>query len=135
MPAGETLESTFRIMNQAQCVAESQLCGPQCNSPSVRGVRNVRTDYGVDVDVKLGESGQVPQPFLQRLEVLSSHLVRRDIVNADLKVIQSGLVQEVNHSRTKQQSIREHPGRHLPAPNVRHDFADMRMEQRSPPLK
>ena len=52
--------------------------------------------HRVDVDVKKGVLGQHLQLLVEHLQALLRHVVRHDVVDADLHVIQPGVVQLAN---------------------------------------
>ena len=65
---------------------------------------NAAAHHGVDVDVKFGVFGQQLQLLIQHLQALLRDVVRHDVVDRNLHVIQPGLVQPLDAVRSSADS-------------------------------
>ena len=52
------------------------------------GPYDSRSHHGVDIDVELRVLGQPAQPLVQHLQALLRNLVRLDVIDADLEMVQ-----------------------------------------------
>ena len=80
--------------------------------------------------MKLGELRQALQLLIEYLQAFLRDLVRLDIVNADLQVIQAGAVKALDPLRGEQIAVGDQARQHASAANAGDDRVEVRMEQR-----
>ena len=81
------------IVNDPDRRRESQLQRALSHHQRVFRIVNAAAQHRIDVHVKQRVLGQNLQLLVQHLQALLRHLVRHHVVDADLHVIQPGVVQ------------------------------------------
>src|SRR5579884_1410285 len=114
---GQSAHLAPAIMDDADRAGESQFEGAARHHERVLRVANPAANHRVDVYVKVSVLGEKLQLFVENLQALLGNLIRRKVVNADLQVLETGLVQALDAFRSQQITIRDHSGDHAVAPD------------------
>src|SRR5207244_1856979 len=88
---------------------------------------------GINIDYERGKLGEILQLLIQNLETLQRNVVRLDVVDADLKMIQAGLIQRDYLLGGQQIAVGNHSRDHSVAADSMDDLLDFRMKQRFTP--
>ena len=86
----------------------------------------------VDVDVEVGVFGQPLQLLVEEPQALLRYVVGFDVVDADLQVVEPGLVQCLDPPRRHQVAVRDEAGDHPAAADARDESVEVRVEHRLP---
>ncbi len=101
----ERLQLAAAIVNHTHRAVEPKLPGPGRNLEGVFGIGDRAAKYRVYGDVKLSIFGQPLQLSIQNLQTFFRNLVRLDIIDADLQIVESRSVQGFNPIWNQQVSI------------------------------
>ena len=83
-------------MDDADGRREAELRGALVDRPRVFRVLDATADDRVDVDVEVGVFGQPLQLLVEEAQALLRYFVGFDVVDADLQVVEPGLVQRLD---------------------------------------
>ena len=89
----QRLHRAVAVVNDAERAGETELNCAFCNDLGVFGIANTAADYGIDIHCEVGQLGKILKFLIQDLQALFGYVVRFNIVDADLKVFEPGLVQ------------------------------------------
>ena len=86
--------------------------------------------HGIDVHVKIGVLGQQLQLLVEHLQALLRNLVRHDVVDRDLQVLEAGAIQPLDPLGGQQVAVGDHAGDHAVLAHARDDLVQIGMQQR-----
>ncbi len=89
----------------------------------------------VDVHVKQRVPGEDLQLLIQHLEALLRDLVRHDVVDADLHVVEPGLVEALNSVGREQITVGDQARQRAVLSHARDEVVEFRMQQRLAPAE
>ena len=118
------------VMNDTQRAGEAKLDRPIGDQFGIFGIANSPADNGVDVHCKFRKVPEVLEFPVQDLETFARDLIGLNIVDADLQVFESCLVQADDFFRRQEIPIRYDAGNHSVMANALDDFFNLRMQQR-----
>src|SRR5262245_52636834 len=81
------------IVNDADGCGEPELVRAVCDCQRVGRLPDPTADDGVDGHVELGIRGEPTQLLVEDLEALLRDVVRNDVVDADLKMVEPGAIE------------------------------------------
>src|SRR5437867_3046176 len=128
--AVQRLHGAVAVMNDTQRAGETQLDSAVGYDFGVFRVANSSADDRVYIYCKLSKVGEVLQFLVENLQALLRHVVWMDIINTDLKVLQTCLVQTEDFFRREQITIGYDAGYHSVMPDPPDDFFNLGMHQR-----
>ena len=120
------------IVNDAQCAGEAQGDSPAGHLQGVLGEAYAGTDDRVDVDRKVGVLGQHHQLPVQNLEAFLGDIVRVDVVDADLQMLQAGPIELLDALDTEQITVGNQPCHHFSQPYPPHHGVQLGVQHRLP---
>ena len=126
----EGLEQAGSVVDDANRGRETELRRPLIDRPRVIGVLDAAADHRVDVDVEVGVFGQPLELLVEEAEALLRDLVRLDVVDADLEVVQPGLVQRLDALGGHQVAVGDQARDHAAAPNPSDQGIEIGMQHR-----
>ena len=126
----QRLELAVSVVDDADRGGEAQFEGPERHGVGVAGVGNARADHGVDVHVEVGVLGKHRKLHVEHPEALHRGLVGLDVVDADLQVFQSGVVEAPDALGTEQISVRDQARDDPPPAHVPDEVVELRMQHR-----
>src|ERR1017187_8058988 len=74
------------------------------------GVCYAASHHGIDVDVKLGVFLQEEQFAVEHLKALLGNLIRQDVVDGDLQMLQAGAIEALDPLGGQQVAVGDHAG-------------------------
>ena len=92
----ERLEEAGAVVDDADRGGEAELRGAVVDRARVFRVLDAAADHRVDVDVEVGVFGQPLQLLVEQPQALLRDFVRLDVVDADLEVVEPGLVERLD---------------------------------------
>src|SRR4029077_628352 len=99
----------------------------------VLGVLDAAAENGVDVDVEGRVGLQVLKLLVEQTQALLRHVVRLDVVDADLQEVESRRVQLRDSLRHEEVAVRDQAGHHPPGADVPDERVEIRVQHRLPP--
>jgi len=108
----QRLHRAIAVVDDSQRTLKSKLNSTMGDLFGILGISNTSAYDRIDVDDKLGKFLQVFELFVEDFQALDRHVVRLDVIDAYLKVIQAGLIQRDDLFGREQISVRDHPGNH-----------------------
>ena len=126
----QRLQLPGAVVNDAHRGSESQLHGALAHHQRILRIANAAAHHGVDVHVKIGVFGQQLELLVQHLQALLRNIVRHDVVDADLQVVEPGAVQPLDALGGQQIAVGDHARDHAAAADVRDDLVQIGMQQR-----
>ena len=81
---------SISVVNDVRPWSRSRARSPVCYGDRIFRIANAAADNRIDVYEELSVIGQILQLLIQHFETLQRHVIRLDIVDADLQVIQAG---------------------------------------------
>ncbi len=94
------------------------------------GLGDAAADDGVDVDVKVGVLGEHLEFPVEDLEALLRDVVGHDVVDGDLHVIESGLVQALDAIGHQEVAVGDHAGDGAGFADAGDDVVEVGVQQR-----
>src|SRR5687767_6611025 len=119
-------------MNDSDRAGESESYGSSRDGYRVFRVADTAADHRVDVYGKLGMLGKKLQLLVEHLKAFHRDVIRLDVVDADLKMFEPGVIQGTDFLRGQQVAVCNHPGDHAVLPYAADDGFDFRVKQRFP---
>src|SRR5262245_55172590 len=116
-------------MNDAKRTLESQRKRALGDSFRVLRVTDAAADYRIDVHDEVRELGQVLQLLVENFQALERNVIRLDVVDADLKMIEARFIQRLDFLGREKVSVGDHAGDHSVMSNASDDLFDLRMKQ------
>ncbi len=117
-------------MNEAHCGGQPKFDRTTGHGHRILRIAERAPEHGVHVDAEGRMTGQHRQFLVENLEALLGGLVRRDVVDADLQVVESRIVQAFDPLRTQQVSVRDEPRQRAVQPDTADDDVELWMQQR-----
>ena len=117
-------------MDDAHRGSETQFHGALADHQRILGIANTAAHHGIDIHVKIGVFGQKLELLVQHLQAFLRDVVGRNVVDADLEVVQPGTVQPLDAFGGEQIAIGDHARNHALAADVRNDLVQAGMQQR-----
>jgi hypothetical protein len=103
---------------------------PLRNRQRIVGIPDTAADDRVHRDVEGRRLGERHQLLIQDFQALLRHLVGHHIVDADLKVIEPGLIQSLDAIARQKIPVGDERGDRAAAPDVANDLVEIGMQQR-----
>ena len=125
---GQRLQLAGTVVDDAHRGREPQIHGAVADCQGVLGIPDATSHHGIDIHVKIGVLGQKLELSVQHLQALFRNLVGRDIVDADLQVVQPRAVQAFDALGGEQVAVGDHARDHALAADVRDDQIQIRMQ-------
>ena len=91
---------------------------------------NAAADNRIDVYVELGVFGKQLQFLVEHFQTFLRHLVRHDVVDGNLHVLQTRAIQPLDTLGSEQVAIRDHPGYGAALTDVPNQIVQFGMQQR-----
>src|SRR5579883_2522626 len=118
------------VVNDADGGSEAKLHRALAYRERIFRVADAAAEYGVDIDVEIGVLGQNLELFVQHLEALLRNVVGHDVIDADLQVIEPGIVEAFDTLGSEQIAVRDQAGQSGIAANTADNIVELGMEQR-----
>ena len=125
----ERLQLSASVVNDADRRGEAQPQRPLANHQRVVRLANPAPHHGVDVHMELRMLGQHLQLPVQHLQALLRHLIRLNVVDRDLHVVQPRSIQPLDALSVQQIAVGNHPGQRAHLTNPRDHLVQLRMRQ------
>ncbi len=93
-------------------------------------VLDAAADDRVDVDVEVGVLGEPLQLRVEQPQALLRHFVRLDVVDADLQVVEPGVVERGDALGREQVAVGDEPGDHAARADAADQSVEVRVEHR-----
>src|SRR6202022_2366760 len=118
------------VVNDADRAGQAQLHGSVCNLQSVLGIFHAAAQHGVDIHLKNRVLREQLQSTVQSFQTFFRYFVGHGVVDADLQVLQAGVVQAFDALFVQEKTVGDHSGNHSAAPDVSNHFIEIGMHQR-----
>src|SRR4051812_37635618 len=109
---------------------ESELPRAGSDDERVLGIRYAAAEHRINGDSKLRSLGEPLKLPVEHLQTLLRHLVRHDVIDADLQVIEPGAVQTVDALGRQQESVRDQGRNGAAVAYTPNDRVEIRMKRR-----
>src|SRR6185369_11381176 len=103
----ERLEAARPVVDDADRGGEAELAGAVVDGARVLGVPDAAAEDGVDVDVEPRVGLEVLKLLIEYAQALLRHVVRLDVVDADLQEVESRRVQLLDSLRHEEVAVRD----------------------------
>src|SRR6185437_15563155 len=117
-------------MNDTYRGSESKFHGPLSDDQGIFGLADTAAQDRVDVHMEIGVFGKNLQLLVQHLQALLGNLVRHNIVDADLQVIQTSIIQPPYPIGGQKIAVRDQSGQDRIFTYRPDDVIQIRMKQR-----
>ena len=125
----QRLELSTVVMDEADSGFESQFQRPACNGECIFGILDASSENGVDIDIEFGVLGKPLKFFIKDFQAFFRDGIRLHVVNADLQVLKTGVVQPVNPVWSQQVPIGDEGSDHAVSADTANHFIQFRMQQ------
>ena len=122
-------QAASTVVDQADRRRVTQFDRPLRDRQCVLGVAQAATEHGVDVDAERGMLRQHPQLRIEHLQALLRDVVRRHVVDADLQVIQPGVVEALDALLAEEIAVGDQSGQGAGSANVPDELIEVRVQQ------
>lgn len=126
----EGLELARAVVDDADGRGESQTQGPLADRQRISGIGYATTDDGVDVDMEVCMLCQHLKLRIEDFEAFLRNVIRHDVVDRNLHVVEAGAVQALDAVGHQQIPVGDHAGNRAGLADARDDAVKVRMEQR-----
>src|SRR5579883_3390610 len=126
----ERLQLAFAVVNDPDRGGEPEFDRALAHHQGVPRVLDTAPHHGVDVHVKIRMLGQNHELLVERFEALFRDLVRHDVVDADLQVLEAGSVEAADAVDRQQIAVGDHAGDHAAFADMADDAVEFRVQQR-----
>jgi hypothetical protein len=126
----ERPELTVAVVNDADSRGKTKLDGAARDNQCIVGMLDAAAQDGIDIDVKIGVLGQKLQFLVENLEALLGHIVGLDVVDADLQVFQTRVIESLDAVGVEKIAVGDDPGDDAVVADAANDFVEIGMEQR-----
>ncbi len=116
------------IVNDAHGGRKAEVNRTVRDGEGILRILNARADDRIDVHVKVGVFSQQLQFLVENLERFLGYLVRHDVIDGDLHVLESGLVEALDAFGGEQIAVGNHGGNHAVSANLPENFVEIGME-------
>src|SRR5215831_9666738 len=111
-------------MDDAERARKAELQRAIRDRYGILGVLYAASDDGIDIDRKFGELSQILQLLVQDFQTLVRHIVRLEVIDADLQMLESCLIQRLDFLWREQVAIRNDSGDHPMMPDALNQLFD-----------
>ena len=118
------------VVDHTERGGETQLGRALRDHQRVLGIADARADHRVDVDLELGELGQVAQLAIEHFQALLGDVIRLHVVDADLQAIELGRVERADLLGHEQVAVRDQRADHAALLDALDDAREVGMQQR-----
>ena len=123
-------ELAVSVVNEAHRSRQPKFHRPTGHRQRVVRIAERATEHGVHVHAEGRMTRQHRQFLVENLEALLGGLVRHDVVDADLQVVEARVVQAFDPPLAQQVAVRDEPREHPVRSDAADDGVELLMEQR-----
>ena len=84
------------VVNDAEGTGETEIHSASRNDLGVFRIANTAADHRIDVYSEVSQLGKILEFLVQDFQAFFGNIVRLNVINADLKVFESGFIQRDN---------------------------------------
>ena len=125
----ERHHAAVAVVDQADRRRQTQFDRPLRDRQGVPGIAQVAAEHRVDVDAERGVLRQHLQLRVEHLQALLRRVVRRHVVDADLQVIQLGVVEALDALLVEQVAVGDQSGKRAGCADVPDELIEVRVQQ------
>ena len=122
-------QAAMSVVDQADCRRQTQFDRPLRDRQCVLGMTQVAAEHGVDVDAERGVLSQHLELRVEHLQALLRRVVGRHVVDADLQVIQPGVVEALDALLVEQVPVRDQSSQRTGSTDVANELVEIRVQE------
>ena len=129
----QRLQLPVVVVNDSHRAGQPQVYRPVCDAQRIFGIFYAAPQHRIDVHLEVRVERKQLELVVQRFEAFLGNFIRHRVVNTDLQVFQSRVIQFLNAVVRQQEPVCDHSRDHPASPNMPDYFIQLRMQQRLSP--